>query len=147
MQIQPQQIEHSCTLGEAKVFTLQPDQIDNFRKTIVNFLLMIDNPDWLPDQVIFALKEAKAQCWGLAENGVIKGIWITRIEETASARFGFVWIAAGKGLDAGVPLFLDCTEQWFREKDCEYVEIVGRRGWGKVLPGYCERAVIFRKGL
>ena len=137
----------SITQEGAELFTLKADQIGDYWPTIVSFLLMVHNRDWLLDQVLTALTEAKAQLWGIARNGIIKGVWITRIDETASARFGFVWIAAGEGLDAGVPLFLDCTEQWFREKECEYIEIVGRRGWGRVLPGYHERAVIFRKDL
>lgn len=108
---------------------------------------MIEGEHWIPDQVIQQLLDGKAQLWGIADGQKMTGIWITRIEECATGRFGLVWIAAGKGLEQGVPKFLECTEAWFREMGCEYIEINGRKGWARVLPGFKQHSVILRKGL
>ncbi len=37
--------------------------------------------------------------------------------------------------------------QWGRDQGCKYVEIYGRRGWSKALPGYDEQSAILRKVL
>lgn len=139
----------ASVLSETKsdIFTLRAEEIERYWPQIVKFLLMIPDPDWLPDQVLAYLKDGRAQLWGMANLTGIQGIWITRIDETASARFGFIWIAAGRGLDAGVPAYLECTEAWFREKECEYIEIHGRKGWAKALPGFNIHSHILRKRL
>lgn len=133
--------------GAGDIFTLQKERIDEFWPVILPFLLTFEAPDWTPHQVYDQLVDGRAQLWGIAEPTGIKGIWITRIHNTATATYGLVWIAAGTGLDAGVPKFLECTETWFREKDCEYIEIQGRKGWERVLPGYKPHAIVFRKRL
>lgn len=146
MQTQQTQTKPSYTYVEADIFTLSRGDLGEHWPTIIKFLSMIDRPDWTTDQVFEDLKDGRAQLWGIADDE-IKGIWITRIEQTAKARYGLVWIAAGRGLELGVSRFLACTEPWFREMQCEYIEIEGRRGWQKVLPGFKEHAVILRKRL
>ncbi len=37
--------------------------------------------------------------------------------------------------------------EWGRDMGCKYVEIYGRRGWARALPGYEEQSVILRKAL
>lgn len=36
-------------------------------------------------------------------------------------------------------------EDWAKEEGCSYIDVYGRRGWKKVLPGYEEDCVLLRK--
>ena len=38
-------------------------------------------------------------------------------------------------------------EDWAKEQGCSYIDVFGRRGWKKVLPGYNEDAVLLRKAI
>jgi len=107
---------------------------------------MVDDPEWTSDDVYECIKDRFCQVWGMHMDGEIKGIWITKIQCNKD-KFGLVWIAAGAGIEYGLPLFLSCTETWFKELGCKYVKVIGRRGWKKMLPGYVEHAIELRKVL
>jgi hypothetical protein len=85
--------------------------------------------------------------WGMHDEGHPIAIWVTKIETTPTAVRGLLWIAAGEPLNEGLALFREHTEPWLKEKGCTFIEIVGRRGWGKVLPDYEETATVFVKEL
>ncbi len=36
---------------------------------------------------------------------------------------------------------------WGKQQGCKYVEVYGRRGWARALPGYDEQATVYRKVL
>jgi len=38
-------------------------------------------------------------------------------------------------------------EDWAKEEGCSYIDVFGRRGWKKVLPGYEEDCVLLRKAI
>lgn len=139
--------ELSCTAGAADLFTLKSTQVGRHWPAILKLLNRVEDPDWTTDQVYEEIVNTRAQVWGIASDGEIKGIWITRIVENARDVFGIVWIAAGEGLEVGLFHFLHETEDWFREKGCRYVDIFGRKGWQKVLPGYEFKTVQLRKYL
>lgn len=138
--------EKTLSYQGADLFTLRAEDVGAFWPVICRFLVMVENPEWTTDQVYESIKDGKSQVWGMAVNGEIQGIWITRIEEGRD-RYGLVWIAAGKGLEKGLFLFLAATEEWFRDQGCKYVKVYGRKGWAKVLPGYEVKAYELRKTL
>lgn len=134
----------------ATVFTLQREDIEAAWWWIEKFLRKVEAWDWTPDEVKADLLEGKAQLWGSfgeGANPLIKAIWVTRIENTQTKRFGLVWIAAGEGLEEGLKLYQDHTEPWFETQGCEFVQVNGRSGWVKVLKGYEERARVLVKDL
>lgn len=133
-------------VGVENVFTLQSDDVGQYWPVIVKFLLMVESPDWTTDDVFEAIRKKEAQVWGMEIDGEIQGIWITRVEMDREL-YGWVWIAAGKGIEKGLYLFLNTTENWFRELGCKSIRLMGRRGWKKVLPGYVEHAIELRKTL
>jgi hypothetical protein len=145
MQTTVKQTKPFCTFDGASIFTIRADELGEFWPTIIKFLGMID-ADWTTDQVYEAIKDKKAQVWGMVDGGVVTVIWITRIEK-ARDLYGLVWIAAGQGLEKGLPLFLSETERWFKEMGCKEVRLLGRRGWKRVLPGYEESRIELRKKL
>ena len=103
---------------------------------------LFDHYEWTAAGVRQALESARAQCWGLLEDNQIKGILITKTK----GKVGILWIASGRGLEPGLEL-LALVEQWMREKGCEFAQIEGRRGWGRVLKDYEEMATVFLKRL
>lgn len=131
----------------ARVFTLQSSEIGEFWPLIEFFLLKIDGADWTLDGVRQELEAAKAQLWGMAEGREIRAIWVTKLEETSKGRRGLLWIAAGEGLEDGLKLFSEHTEPWLKEKGCKSVQILGRRGWKRVLDGYDDVGVVLVKEL
>ena len=136
----------SCTyFGDSQVFTLQSGEIDAEWRWIEPFLSRVPRYDFELEEVRADLSAGKAQLWGAHDGSQVLGIWLTRIENTPSKRFGVLWIAAGEPLEAGLELYLKHTEPWLKEQGCELVRIEGRKGWGAVLPGYEERARVFVK--
>lgn len=131
----------------ARVFTLQSNEIREFWPLIEHFLLKVENPDWTLEGARQELEEARAQLWGMAEGREILAVWVTKLEETSKGRRGLLWIAAGSGLEQGLKLFSEHTEPWFKEKGCKSVQILGRRGWKKVLDGYDDVGVVLVKDL
>ena len=106
----------------------------------------VESPGWGREDVRLALKNREAQLWGAREGDSIVGIWVTRIENSYTKRWGLVWITAGVGLD-NVGLYRSHIEPWFKEMGCEFVEIVGRKGWKRIFPDYDEKGLILVKEL
>jgi hypothetical protein len=129
------------------VFTLQSDEIESAWGWIERFLSKVPSYDWTVPDVKRDLLSAKAQLWGLiGEKPLVQGIVVTRIEDYYEKRYGVIWIASGSGIEEGMPL-LDHIEKWFIYRGCGFSQVVGRKGWGKVLPGYEERARVYTKEL
>lgn len=129
----------------ADVFTLQSGEIESNWEWIEPFLLRVDEPSWTTEDVKASLISGESQLWAAHENGAPLGVWLTKINKSHSRKWGLVWIAAGKPLEAGLDLFRRHTEPWLEAQGCRHVEITGRRGWKRVLPDYTERAVVFVK--
>lgn len=126
------------------VFTLQSSEINDNWHWIEPFLRRIEDPGWDALDVRRELLNGKAQLWGMADP-IPTAIWITRIENSYSRRWGLLWIAAGDSLAEGLELYREHTEPWLMSQGCEFVEVAGRKGWAKVLPDYEQSAVVLVK--
>lgn len=122
------------------IFTLQSHEIAKHWNEIEPFLF--DHYEWSREDIKHELETAQAQLWGLVERSGIQGILITKLMPP----IGLLWIASGKGLEPGMEL-LWVVEQWMKDKGIRDVKIEGRRGWGRVLDGYEEKATVFLKRL
>lgn len=138
------QIEPSTTSAGVELFVVPREQVVDAWADIEKFLDRVEAPQWGPVDVFEQLLDGRAIAWGLRGDAV-RGFWITRIEETSAHRFGLVWICAGAGLRDGLEAYRSTIEPWFWDKGCEWIEIIGRRGWSRVLPDYRECAVTLRK--
>lgn len=133
--------------ASVSVFTLKSHEIDDHWFWIERFLRRVETPPWKPWHVKADLKSAQAQAWVVGDGRSAPiGLIITRIENLHGVRFGLLWIAAGDGLEHA-QVALDTIEPWFKEMGCVRSEIVGRKGWGRVLPGYGEAERRFVKEL
>jgi hypothetical protein len=48
-------------------------------------------------------------------------------------------------LELGLPVYREVIEPWFWSQGCAWIDINGRKGWKRVMPGYEEVAVTLRK--
>ena len=126
------------------IFTLQANQIEDFWHRIEPLLLRVKDPGWTPEDVKQTLINAHAQLWGM---GDFDAIWITKIERTGQTLWALLWITAGTGLEEGLELFHTYTEPWLKSLGCEFVQIIGRKGWKRALPDYEERGIVLVKEL
>lgn len=131
-----------------RVFALQSSQIGEFWQFIAPFLARVDRfRDWTDEGVRADLESARAQCWFLADEREIRGILITRIEETSAGKRGLLWIASGDCLEDGLRMYRDHVEPWFVSLGCKTSQVIGRKGWERVLPGYENAGIVLVKEL
>ena len=125
------------------IFTLQSDEIRHNWAWISNFLASVEKRDWEVNDVRLDLMSKKAQLWGIRDGSLVKGIWITKLEDD----HGLIWIAAGEGLEQGLKLMAEHTEPWFKEKGCTSIRIIGRRGWERILKDFSFEGVLLEKAI
>lgn len=130
-----------------RVFTLQSSEIPLYWSEIEPLLARIAGADFTLDGMREELEGARAQLWGYCEAEKIRAIWVTRIDETAEGRRGLIWAAAGNGLAAGLRMLREHTEPWLMAMGCTSVQIIGRRGWMRLLPEYREAGVVLVRDL
>lgn len=90
------------------------------------------------EDVYREIEEGRAQFWPMRRSAVV-----TRIHRYPRGRVLRIWIAGGD-LDELLG-YLPAVDNYAREQDCNRVEIEGRKGWAKVLPGYRETKVVLTK--
>ncbi len=128
-----------------ELFVVPRAQVPDAMPEIARHLATVTDVPWTIADVQSALMEGKAQAFGLRDDSGVLGLWITRIENSYTEKFGVVWICAGSGLELGVPHYYETIEPWLFSQGCSFIEIHGRKGWKKVLPDYHEAAVVLRK--
>lgn len=129
----------------ADVFTLQSHEIASHWNLIEPFLRRIKKSDWTCEEVKAELEAARAQLWGFHAEAHVIGILITKLEETSAGLRGLLWIAAGEPLEAGLQIYRAHIEPWLKAKGCKYAQILGRKGWARVLPDYENVGVVLIK--
>ena len=88
-----------------------------------------------------AIEGGAAQIWCADKSCVV-----TEILEHPKKRVARIWLAAGNRFELVTKMLPD-IEDWARELGCDSVEVVGRRGWRRVLTGYTEPHTILEKVL
>ena len=93
------------------------------------------------DDVKTALDEGAAQLWCGKQSCVV-----TEIVDYPKAQACRIWLAAG---DKGELLghMLADIEKWARNQGCSKMEVVGRKGWLRVLNGYDQQHIALEKKL
>jgi len=130
------------------------------RQIETSHIASLDDPFWVvwrrvKPMVAKALGRADEYSLGDVLHYVNTGKWqlwqgdnsvaFTRIASYPEHSACIIVLSAGdlneiKALEPGI-----CT--WAKRMGCKYVEIFGRRGWQKALPGYKEQHTVLRKGL
>lgn len=73
-----------------------------------------------------------------------KSVLVTELIAFPRRKVCRVWLAAGDKTEL-VEAMLPDVEAWAAEKGCAAVEVVGRKGWARLLDGYTQPAVCLSK--
>ncbi len=131
----------------ANVFTVRPEDVDAVRPWLEPFLREFERKTCLvtPEDVIHQAKSRDCQLWSYHDGERFRGVVATRIHQTALGDLCSLWVCIGldaielmEGMHAEI-------ENWARAIGCYAIEIVGREGWQKKLPGYTRKAIVLEK--
>ena len=89
------------------------------------------------------LENGKKQLWLVTEGDDIKASVVTQVYKTGICQ---IVLCAGNGMNEWIHHIKE-IEQFGKDNDCTDSEIIGRKGWQKMLPDYKLKAVILRKKL
>jgi len=113
------------------------DNVQRCKKWIVDALEYAHNSHTF-DEVIEIVKRGDAQFWAFSDSAIITEI--ISYPQRRTLRF---WLAGGN-----LKRLLDVEpniRKWSILYNCKAVEIIGRKGWGKVLKNYKPTATVFIK--
>jgi hypothetical protein len=99
--------------------------------------------DARPEDVEAELNAGRAQLW-IATDGVPHVAVVTRLRSTEAGLVCEIWLTGGRDRRAWLH-FIAVIEAAARERGCIKIEIVGRRGWSRVLRDYRQTAVVLEK--
>ncbi len=104
------------------------------------------------DQALADLQAGEMQLWLVVEGmgsgaETIKAAVLTDIKPYASGmKVCTIWLVVGEAARSWIALRNE-IEDWARQEGCESVEIVGRKGWGRLLDDYEQISVVYEKRL
>lgn len=137
------------SFDQTRVFTIRPEDVDATRPWLEPFLREFERKTCLvsAEDVIRQAKDSDCQLWSYYDGERFRGVVATRIHQNTVGKVCSMWVCIG--IDAtdlmdGVHAEI---EQWARKIGCYALEIVGRPGWQKMLPGYRRVAVVLEKRL
>ena len=113
------------------------DDADRCKKWIVDALKYAHNSHTF-EQVIEIVKRGDAQLWAFKDSAIVTEI--INYPQRRTLRF---WLAGGN-----LETLLEVEpkiRKWSILYNCKAVEIIGRKGWGKVLKDYEPTATVFIK--
>ncbi len=131
------------------LFTVLSHEVGEYRHHFEPLLAVMERrSDQLTvEDVFLQASRGEAQIWGYAVDGNVRAVAVTKIHQMVKGPLCTIWIVVGfdvMGIFEGAHSEI---EAWARSKGCYAMESVGRRGWGKVLSGYEQKAVVFEKTL
>ena len=90
------------------------------------------------DDVRDEIECGRAQFWPMQKSAAV-----TVIQDYPRGRVLRVWLAGG---DLGeLQHYLPVLDNYGREQGCAAIELEGRKGWERALPGYHAHRVVLRK--
>lgn len=135
--------------GSGSVFTVQSHEVPEYRAYFEPVLRAIERRTSVvtADDVLTQAEAAQAQLWGYAEDGRIIFAAATRIQDMAQGRLCTIWVGSGTGTPEVFRAVHDAIESWATSIGCYAIQIIGREGWQRLLPGYERKAVVLAKSL
>jgi hypothetical protein len=131
----------------ARLFTVRPEDVDVVRPWLEPFLREFERKTFLvtPEDVIAQAKARDCQLWSYHDGERFRGVVATRIQPTSLGSLCSLWVCIGLDADELMEGVHSEIEDWARRTGCYAMEIVGREGWQKKLPGYARKAVVLEK--
>lgn len=100
------------------------------------------NPSYTIEDIRGSVAGGSRQLW-LREPGYDLAVVTEIVAYPAGRRL--VLFAAGGALEDGWEKLLASLEQWAKGHGCKGVDVYGRRGWERKLPGYRLQQIVLRK--
>lgn len=141
--------DFAMTFDRSRIFTVKPEDVDAVRPWLEPFLAEFAQKTCLvaPEDVIRQAKQADCQLWSYHDGERFRGVVATRIHRTTLGHMCSLWVCIGLDADELMEGVHHEIEGWARGLGCYALEIVGRAGWLKKLPGYTRKAVVLEKRL
>lgn len=143
---QPIVVSTSSTSDEAEFWRLPADHVD-FVWAVAGPLLEkatdLDRKCTL-EQLHHDLVQARAQLWLAVRDQVIEGALVTAIAIYPDRKICQLVFCGGSDVSFWVKYRTD-VEGFALENGCASMEIVGRRGWGRLCPDFEEIGTIYAK--
>jgi len=92
------------------------------------------------------IKQNRMQLW-ISWNDGIEASFVTEVCDYPQLRVMRWVLAGGSNMESWLDLVTSKVEDWAKRNNCQRLEIVGRKGWTKVLRDYEPQAVYFVKEL
>lgn len=137
------------SFDRANVFTVRPEDVEAVRGWLEPFLTQFERKTFLvaAEDVIRQAKSRDCQLWSYHDGETFRGVVATRIHETSLGHLCSIWICIGIDATELIEGMHAEIEQWARTIGCYAIEVVGREGWQRKLPGYTRKAVVLEKRL
>ena len=134
---------------QTRIFTVRPEDVDSVRPWLMPFLAQFERKTFLvtPEDVLNQAKARDCQLWSYHDGHQFRGVVATRIVPTSLGNLCSLWICIGLDADELMEGMHAEIENWARALGCYAMEIVGRAGWQKKLPGYTRKAIVLEKRL
>lgn len=139
-------------LDKAEILTVQPDEIGQYESIALPFIKSaLEHTDGETDfrHILADIATHKRQLWLIRDKDDFIGAIVTEISITQSGqKIGDVTLAAGHSYFKW-DHFIDVVSVWFKEMGCVAVQVVGRKGWEKLLAGqgFTKRYAIFKRAI
>ena len=128
-----------CALTKEDALAIWP-QVEHLIKQATD----LDNGRSNPEFIKGLIEQDKAVLWLHHKLGFV---WVTSIEEYPTGlRACQIRVGAGSDLDVCREAF-ETVVKYARKMNCTLVEVFGRRGWLRVIPGLHEETTIMSRTL
>lgn len=130
-----------------RVFTVHPKDVDAVRPWLIPYLEKFASTTCLatPEDVIRQAKNCECQLWSYHDGEQFRGVVGTRIHEMARGKLCSLWLCVATEAPELMDGMFAEIERWARSIGCYGMEISGREGWLKKLPGFKKKAVLLEK--
>jgi hypothetical protein len=94
-------------------------------------------------EVVAELAGGMAQLW-IGEDDAVRCGVVTCLSRTTRGLVCEIWLMGGRERGRWLH-FIEHIEDCARRRGCRSVELTGRNGWRRVLPGYRQKAVVLER--
>lgn len=139
-------------LGKSTIIPVETRLLDYYWPHVVSYIedaLEHTDQETSLGSILSDIANQKRQLWIVKHNGEYLAGIITQIEEYFSGlKVGQITFAGGRNHELW-DHFTDIVGKWFKEQDCDKIEIIGRMGWKRLYQkrGFEPKYLIMRKDL
>lgn len=142
------QTEPSASPSSAELILLPPEAADGLSEVQLGWLrsALQDDPRVSLAGTLEAVRAERAQLWGVRVGAQLRALLVTWIGRYEQCDVLEVQLIGGEGMAEWLGLLPE-LERHACNLGCRLMELRGRRGWERVLPGYRMRGVCLEKDL